>query len=212
MGAWILGDDYEGEYRSGGRLLPALQGLDEDGRVAYIGTFSNVLAPGVRVGYVVAPPALVDAFDAARIRSERGAPQLEQAAIADLITEGHFSRHIRRTRLLDEERQAAFVDVVHSILAGLITVDRAEAGMHPMGWFPKGLNDREVSRLAAPPPRVTTPALSTHALEAITGPGAVPGYAAASYAEMRDDVRDLGVALRTVVRRQAAARSSGAVR
>lgn len=208
VGAWILEDDYDGEYRYGGRPLPASQGLDEDGRVIYIGTFSKVLAPGIRIGYIVAPPALVDAFVAARVRSDRGAPQLEQAALADLITDGHFSRHIRRTRNLYAERQATFVDLVSRELAGLIDVKPAEAGMHLIAWLPDGTDDREVSRLAAPPLRVAAPALSTYALAAATRPGLVLGYAAPSDTEMRDGVRDLGIALRTLARRQAVARSS----
>ncbi len=202
-GAWILEDDYDGEYRYGGRPLPALQGLDEDGRVIYIGTFSKVLAPGIRIGYVVAPPALVDAFVAARVRTDRGAPQLEQAALADLITEGHFSRHIRRTRNLYEERQATFVDLIHRELGDLIDVQPSEAGMHLIGWLPDGTDDREASRLAAPPLRVAAPALSSYALETPTRPGLVLGYAAPSDAEMRDGVRDLGIALRTLARRTA---------
>lgn len=106
MGAWILEDDYDGEYHYAGRPLPALQGLDEDGRFIYVGTFSKVLAPGILIDYVVAPPSLVDAFVTARVRTDRAAPQLEQAALTDFMVDGHFSRHIRRTRVLHGERQA----------------------------------------------------------------------------------------------------------
>ena len=210
--AWIVEDDYDGEYRYGGRPLPALQGLDEDGRVIYVGTFSKVLAPGIRIGYVIAPPALVDAFVVARVRSDRGAPQLEQAALADFIAEGHFSRHIRRTRNLYAGRQATFIDLIRRDLSGLIDIRPSEAGMHLTGWRPDGWNDREVSRLTAPPLRVAVPALSSYALEAPTRLGLVLGYAAPSDEEMREGVRDLGVALRTMARREAVAGSTGRVR
>lgn len=200
--AWILEDDYDGEYRYGGRPLPALQGLDDDGRVIYVGTFSKVLAPGIRIGYLVVPPALVDTFAAARSRMDRSAPQLEQATLADFIADGHFGRHIRRTRTLYGERQAALIELIRQDLGGLIDVQPSAAGMHLIGWLPDGSDDREASRLAAPGLRVAAPPLSAYAIEAATRPALVLGYAAPNDIEMREGVRDLGVVLTTVARRQ----------
>src|SRR5690606_16830392 len=105
-GAWVLEDDYDSEYRYAGRPLAALQGLDRESRVIYLGTFSKVLLPALRLGYLVVPPDLVEAFLAARALIDRHSPILEQAVLADFIAEGHFSRHIRRMRGLYAERQA----------------------------------------------------------------------------------------------------------
>jgi GntR family transcriptional regulator/MocR family aminotransferase len=200
-GAWILEDDYDGEFRYAGRPLPALQGLDSDDRVIYVGTFSKVLAPGLQIGYLVVPPQFSDSFAAARAQEDRGAPALEQAALADLIMEGGFERHVRRTRMLYAERQAAFISEVNRQLPGLIDVRPAAAGMHLLGLLPSGTNAEEVSRLAAPPLRVAAPALSTYAVATPVPPALLLGYAAAGTDEMRAGVHDLGVVLRTLARR-----------
>ena len=136
-GAWILEDDYDSEYRYAGRPLAALQGLDTAGRVIYAGTFSKVLFPALRLGYLVVPPELVDAFVAARALADRHSPSVTQAALADFIDGGHFARHVRRTRALYAERQAALVHAARRTLGGLLEVAPAEAGMHLMGWLPR---------------------------------------------------------------------------
>ncbi len=145
-GAWILEDDYDSEYRYGGRPLAALQGLDTAGRVIYVGTFSKVLFPSLRLGYLVVPPELVDAFVAARALADRHSPSVTQAALADFIDGGHFARHVRRTRALYAERQAALVRAVRRALRGLLDVTPAEAGMHLLGWLPAGVDDRAAAR------------------------------------------------------------------
>lgn len=104
-GAWILEDDYDSEYRFHGRPLAALQGLDTPGparhnRVLYTGTFSKVLFPGLRLGYVVTPPPLTDAFTQALHLAHRYLSVFDQAVLADFMTEGHFARHLRRMRTL----------------------------------------------------------------------------------------------------------------
>src|SRR5215211_5883732 len=115
-GAWVLEDDYDSEYRYAGRPLAALQGLDTDGRVIYLGTFSKVLFPALRLGYLVVPPDLVDAFVNARALLDRHSPILEQVVLADFIAEGHFLRHIRRMRALYAERQAVLLAAADEML------------------------------------------------------------------------------------------------
>jgi GntR family transcriptional regulator/MocR family aminotransferase len=193
--AWVLEDDYDSEYRYTGRPLPALQGLDTEHRTVYLGTFSKVLFPSLRLGYLVVPADLVDAFTAARALADRHGPLVEQAAIADLMHEGHFARHIRRTRALYAERQAILLDAAKRELAGMVEVAAAEAGMHLVGWLPEGMSDAEASRKAARH-GVDAPPLSAYALEPVRRGALLLGYAAVGEAEIRAGVRRLRAALR----------------
>ena len=199
-GAWIVEDDYDGEYRYSGRPLEALQGLDDEGRVVYVGTFSKVLFPALRLGYLVVPPDLVDAFVAARELSDRHSPLIDQAVLADFILEGHFARHVRRMRTLYAARQEALVEAARRYLDGLIDVGPAEAGMHLVGFLPHGSNDREASQKAAAC-GVEAPPISAYALrgspyhEPAHRPGLLLGYAALTEAEILRGVRRLAAAL-----------------
>jgi GntR family transcriptional regulator / MocR family aminotransferase len=175
-GAWIIEDDYDSEYRYQSQPLAALQGLDESGRVIYMGTFSKVLFPSLRLGYLVVPPGLVDAFAAARAVSDRHSPLLEQAVLADFMAEGHFNRHLRRMRTLYAERQAALISAAQP-LSHYLDVQPCETGMHLMGWLPPGIDDRSVS-LQLHQQGITAPALSTYRLESSSHGGLVLGYAA----------------------------------
>ncbi|OWK36176.1 Transcriptional regulator, GntR family domain / Aspartate aminotransferase [Fimbriiglobus ruber] len=130
VGGWVLEDDYAGEFRYAGRPLPALQGLDRNGRVVYMGTFSKVLFPALRLGYLVVPADLTPAFLAARWLTDRHSPPLIQAVLADFIDGGHFSRHLRRMRTLYAERQAVVVAAAKAELAGAIDLSPADVGMH----------------------------------------------------------------------------------
>jgi GntR family transcriptional regulator / MocR family aminotransferase len=208
-GAWILEDDYDSEYRYAGRPLAALQGLDTAGRVIYAGTFSKVLFPSLRLGYLVVPPELVDAFVAARALADRHSPSVTQAALADFIDSGHFARHVRRTRALYAERQAALVRAVRRALPGLLDVAPAEAGMHLLGWLPAGVDDGHAAR-AALAHEVDTPPLSGfRARPGRRGErgGLILGYAAYSPREIDDACERLAAALRTCLSRRSAARS-----
>jgi len=99
-GSWVIEDDYDSEYRYGSLPIASLQGLDSNSRVIYIGTFSKVLFPSLRIGYVVIPPDLVDRFIMVRQALDLTPPHLYQAVLTDFIREGHFARHIRRLRLV----------------------------------------------------------------------------------------------------------------
>jgi GntR family transcriptional regulator/MocR family aminotransferase len=147
--AFVIEDDYNSEYRYSGRPLASLQGLDRDGRVIYLGTFSKTIFPALRLGYLVAPTDLIEVFAAARALTDLHSPSIEQAVLAEFITERHFARHIRRMRALYEERQQILVEEARKNLNGMLEVAPAEAGMHLIGWLPEGVSDREVSRCAA---------------------------------------------------------------
>jgi GntR family transcriptional regulator / MocR family aminotransferase len=146
--AWVLEDDYDSEYRYASRPLASLQGLDTSGCVVYMGTLSKMLFPALRLGYLIAPPALVEPFARARALIDRHGPTVEQAVLADFIVEGHLARHVRRMRALYAERHAALVGLLQRKLRGLLEVEPAEAGMHVVAWLPEGIDDVAVAQRA----------------------------------------------------------------
>jgi len=147
--AWILEDDYDSEYRYSGRPLAALQGLDQHGRVIYLGTFSKSVFPSLRLGYVIAPPDLVDAFSKARSLMSWCSSTVEQAALAEFIAEGHFARHIRRMRSLYAERQSALVEAARRELGESLRIQSHPAGVHLVGRLSERLDEASVSQQAA---------------------------------------------------------------
>ena len=192
--AWVVEDDYDSEFRYAGRPLAALQGLDHGGRVIYLGTFSKTLFPALRLGYLVVPPDLVDAFVAARTVMDRQTTTLNQAVLADFIHEGHFLRHICRMRTLYAERQEVLLRAAGRELGGLLEVCPCETGLHLVGWLGDGWEDREASQ-AATRAGVEAPALSPYRTEQPGRQGLLLGYAASEVRQIRDAVRKLGPAL-----------------
>jgi GntR family transcriptional regulator/MocR family aminotransferase len=193
-GAWILEDDYDSEYRYMGRPLAALQGLDTEGRVIYIGTFSKVMFPALRLGYLVLPLALIDAFVSARALVDRHSPLLEQVALTYFIKEGHFARHIRRMRSLYKERQDALVSAAQSLLTGLLEVNPNASGMHLIGWLPQGVKDYIASQRASAHGVEAVP-LSRYKIEANLRDGLMLGYTAISIEQIHQGVQQLAIAL-----------------
>ncbi|NNU64709.1 PLP-dependent aminotransferase family protein [Rhizobium sp. WYCCWR 11152] len=128
--AWIIEDDYDGEYRYVSRPLPALKSLDRDGRVLYAGTFSKVLFPSLRLAYLVVPEAEVARFEEMTEALAAGSPELTQAIVTAFITEGHFARHIQRMRRLYAERREMTAAGLESVLAGHMQIDSQPGGMH----------------------------------------------------------------------------------
>jgi GntR family transcriptional regulator/MocR family aminotransferase len=188
--AWIVEDDYDSEFRYSGRPLQALQGLDPIGCVIYTGTFSKVLFPSLRLGYMVVPESLVDTFVSARALADRHPPGLEQAVVAEFLAEGHFARHVRRMRTLYAERQEALVAALGGELAGAIEASPAEAGMNLAAWLRGNASDSQLSQKAAQVGVVVTP-VSAYAVEVKPRPGLLLGYAAFSTRQIREGVRKL---------------------
>jgi GntR family transcriptional regulator/MocR family aminotransferase len=195
--AWVLEDDYDSEFRYKGRPLAALQGLDTSGRVIYIGTFSKVLFPALRIGYLIVPPDLVDAFVAARTMIDLHPPAFVQVVLTDFLGEGHFERHIRRMRELYAQRQAALVSAAEQELTGLLDVQAHEAGMYLIGWLPQGMDDQHASQRAKAY-GIEAPALSTFRIEPGNTHGLLLGYTAFNKEEIRIGVQRLAEALRTM--------------
>ena len=129
-GAYLLEDDYDGEFRYTGRPLECLQALDDDGRVLYTGTASKLLFPALRVGWLVAPLALVPQLESAKALADTGTATLEQLALADFIREGHLERHVRRMRARLAARRAALIDAAASELGQRAELRGADAGLH----------------------------------------------------------------------------------
>jgi len=148
-GGWIVEDDYDSEYRYGSRPIAALQGLDTDARVIYVGTFSKVLFPALRLGYLVVPKDLLPAFRAARDALDTCSPMLPQRALHDFIREGHFARHIRRMRVLYAARRAALQAAIRQHLPDALQAMGAEAGMQLTALLPPEVDDVALSRRAA---------------------------------------------------------------
>jgi GntR family transcriptional regulator / MocR family aminotransferase len=147
-GSWVIEDDYDSEYRYESMPIASLQGLDVNSRVIYIGTFSKVLFPSLRLGYVVIPPDLVERFIAARLALDIAPPGFFQSVLADFIREGHFSRHIRRMRILYNERRRVLLEDVHREFGDRADVIGGQAGMH-LCMTLKGISDRSVATRAA---------------------------------------------------------------
>jgi GntR family transcriptional regulator / MocR family aminotransferase len=193
-GAWILEDDYDSEYRSIGRPLEALQGLDHAGRVLYIGTFSKVLFPTLRLGYLVAPTELVEPLLTTRRFLDVHIPMLEQMALFDFLHEGYYGRHVRQML----HHYSRLRDLLHrelcAHLGGLLEVHAPEAGLNLVGWLPPGKDDRRASRLAAQVGIEVMP-ISTFSLEPLPRGGLLFGYARTDEEAILHGVKTLAAAL-----------------
>lgn len=187
-GAWIVEDDYDSEYRFGGRPLAALQGSDAGGRVIYVGSFSKVMFPALRLGYVVLPRDLMPAFRLIRDATDTFTATLPQAAMADFIREGHFARHLRRTRQVYRERYTALVEAIGKELPGKLELVGTDTGMHLSAFLPRGVDDVDFTRRAAAAGISVRP-LSICYLKPPERGGLILGYGGATPAQIREGVR-----------------------
>jgi GntR family transcriptional regulator/MocR family aminotransferase len=178
--AWILEDDYDSEFRYTGRPLAALQGLDTDERVLYMGTFSKVLYPGIKVGYLVAPPALAPGFKSALYDLQRPGQLMVQAALADFIALGHFTAHIRKLRQTYGARREllrrTLVGQLGARLQGRVAISSEESGLHLVVELPDQVDDVALEQLAAAS-GIQVKALSSYYLAPPVRRGLLVGYA-----------------------------------
>ncbi len=191
--AYILEDDYDSEFRFETRPLATLQGLDEVERVIYIGTFSKVLFPSLRVGYMILPSALIDPILKVRRLVDIHSPLMEQAVLADFMTEGHFRRHLRRMRTLYAERRLALLEAAQKLP---LEMDSAEAGIQCVGWLPDGMDDLTVVNKAADYDLRLTP-ISSFSIEPLARKGLLLGYGGFSVQEIKAGVKRLGALLQS---------------
>src|SRR5215510_1797637 len=189
-GAWIVEDDYDSEFRYLGQPLAALQGLDTEQRVIYVGTFSKVLFPSVRLGYIIAPTDLVEAFVRARSVGGHQSQTLDQAVLADFISAGHFARHIRKMRKLYAERQQVLLRAARRALNGVLELKPSGAGMHLIGWLRNGVDDVAAARAAFASGVEVTP-LSAYCIEPQTRGALRLGYTGYTSREIWGAARQL---------------------
>jgi GntR family transcriptional regulator/MocR family aminotransferase len=196
-GAWIVEDDYDSEFRYTGAPLPALKALDSVGRVLYAGTFSKVLFPGLRLAYLVVPPAQVDAFSRAVGRSASGCPDLTQELVADFMEEGHLSRHIKKMRSLYAQRRITLATALEEAFGDRIRVQLQAGGMHLLARIQSRRRD---SQLAASAQRqgLAVQALSQRATGTHAGQALLMGF---TNVVSKAQARELAARLRAAVGR-----------
>ncbi len=194
--AAIIEDDYDGEFCYEEHRLESLQGLDTDGRVIYIGTFSRTIFPALRLGYLVLPASLVGAFSAAKWLCDRHTAVLEQEALADLIACGRYERYLRRVRRRNQAARAALLEAVGEHIGECVTVRGEGAGAHLVLWLDCAASE-EVVIAAAAARGVRVFGVSPYFADRHSRPGILLGYARLSHPEIREGIRELGAVIAT---------------
>ena len=144
--AWIVEDDYDGEYRYSSRPLPALKSLDHEDRVIYAGTFSKVLLPALRLAYIVVPESQVTHMDTICATFQSGCPWLTQATVTDFMLEGHFSRHIKKMRVLYSYRRNLLVEALTSAFGNQLSIELQAGGMHLLVRLAGEYDDKRLAK------------------------------------------------------------------
>ena len=195
-GAFVIEDDYDSEFWYTGHPIEAIQGLDAAGRVIYVGTFSKVLFPSLRLGYLIVPPALVPPLAALKFLADRHAPTFEQEVLASFIAGGHFERHVRRARARNAARRAAMLEALDEALGRRVEVSGANAGLHMVVW----LRDVSPAELDAVTTRAADLGVGVYSVapyyaEQPRAAGLLLGYAGLTEREIRDGIRLLAKAI-----------------
>jgi GntR family transcriptional regulator / MocR family aminotransferase len=189
--AWIIEDDYDGEFRFDGRPLPTLKSIDRAERVFYVGTFSKTMFPALRLGFYIAPKPLAPIFRRAAGAFLQGVPLSVQAATAAFIEEGHFVTHLRRMREIYAARHAAFHDAEAALLGGLVTTCRSGAGFHILARFVDPLSDEDAIQAAAEAAGLLVSPIGRFCLDPVPAKGLVLGVSAIDPGTIRRGVETL---------------------
>jgi GntR family transcriptional regulator/MocR family aminotransferase len=195
-GAFVVEDDYDSEYRYAGRRLQALAGLDAEGRVIYVGTFSKLMFPALRLGYVVLPASLAEPIVAAKALADTGSPALEQLTLADFLREGHFERHLHRSRTRNAGRRETLLAAIHEHFGDRAEVSGAATGLHVLVW----LRRRDGSPIASLSRKAMAAGVGVYSvapyyLRPPRRSGVLLGYGALGERDIRDGVARLAAAL-----------------
>ena len=207
-GAWVIEDDYDGEFSFGGAPLPTLHSVDATGRVIHVGTFSKSLFPSLRLGYVLAPPTLVQSLEAIMSRLMHGVPTHTQAVVAEFIDEGHFSAHLRRMRRLYAERHEALCAAAARRLAGRLRVVPSASGLHTVGRLADQADaaDEAAVVAAADCLGITLSTIGRFAIAPIDARGVVLGFGGVAPLQIEQGVEVLERVLEQLPAHPAAAR------
>lgn len=197
--SWVIEDDYDGEFRYNAHPLAALKSLDGNERVIYIGSFSKVIFPSLRLGYLVLPRSLRSAFIGAKWLNDRGCPSIEQSALAQLIANGGFERHLRQTAQILKSRRAALLEGLRRHAHGMVDVVDSNAGMHILGWLPEFTHAQCEQLIARARMRgVGLYSIEPYSLRALPHPGLLFGYADLPPADLHTAMRLFGECLETI--------------
>lgn len=192
--AVIVEDDYDGEFRYEGQPLESLQGLDTQGRVIYVGTFSRTVFPALRIGYLIVPQSLVKAFTATKWLSDRHSAVLEQQALAEFVATGMYERHLRRLRRRNAGRRSALLQAIHKFLGDRVEITGDGAGAHVVLWPRKRVSE-EVLIARAASRDVGVYGVARYFLKRPARSGIMLGYSRLREEEIREGIRRLGEVL-----------------
>ena len=191
--AVVIEDDYDGEFRYEGQAVESMQGLDTEGRVIYLGTFSRTIFPALRIGYLIAPKSLVSAFTSGKWLCDRHTATLEQETLAEFISSGAYERHLRRTRRANAVRRTALLEAIHKHLRGMeVTGD--SSGTHVVLWPGCKSSEEDLIALAASH-EVGVYGLAKYFLKTPTRPGLMLGYSGMTEVQIWEGIRRLATAL-----------------
>ncbi len=195
--AWVVEDDYDGQFRYAGGPLGSLRGMDGNDRVIYVGSFSTVLFPALRLGYMVVPQTLVRRFIRIRQSMDLCPPVLYQVALADFMNSGQFTRHLRRMRNVYRARRDALVEALETSAGDVMQLGNTDAGLHLVISLPKDVDDREVARRAALQGMHPWPLSSCYAGDTAQT-GLLLGFGGSDETTLASSVRALSALVRTL--------------
>jgi GntR family transcriptional regulator/MocR family aminotransferase len=202
VGAFLIEDDYDGEYRFVGRPIPSLQGSDDNGRVIFLGTFNKMLFSSLRLGYMVLPAALVDPVLGLRFGLDQNSVGIEQGVLFDFIAEGHLGRHVRRMRELYATRLAILQEESRRRLDGLLEIPPIHAGLSTIGLLRNGISSR-AAESAAGSHGIESMAIDRFTLARNDVHGLLLGFAAFGESQIRHGVATLEAALTRIATKRA---------
>jgi GntR family transcriptional regulator/MocR family aminotransferase len=192
--AIVVEDDYDGEFRYEGHPLESLQGLDREGRVVYIGTFSRTVFSALRIGYLIAPKRLVQAFTAAKWLCDRHTATLEQATLAEFISSGMYERYLRRVRRQNSSRRKVLMAAIRTHLGNRVEVTGDGSGAHVVLWPRRRISEESVISKAATH-GVRVYGISAYCIGKPKRTGVMLGYSRMGEAQIREGIRRLGQVL-----------------
>jgi GntR family transcriptional regulator/MocR family aminotransferase len=196
-GAWIIEDDYDGEFFFGRQPIPTLKSVDRTGLVIYVGTFSKSLFPALRLGFMLVPEPLIPVFERISTSFVQGVPTSVQAGVAEFIDEGYFATHIRRMRSVYAERHATLIEAARSQSDGLLDVMPAESGLHTIARLPRHISERAATEAAAARGIVVSP-IARFSIVPTGENGLVLGFGAVKPREITEGVAGLTAAIRAL--------------